>query len=448
MGINALELARIHVPDLVLLDVMMPGMDGFEVCEQMRRDPLLADVPIVMVTALDGREARLKGIRVGADDFISKPYDRMELRARVQTITRLNRYRRIQAERVKFEWVVDRANQGYLILDEVGQIQYMNNQARILLGWDGPLDPGHSPAFLDLARLTYRFEPAASWAEWPSSPWGDASRYLVRSESDHSLAFWLQVDVVDLPQGSGGGILVHLRTVTDRVNRTRTQRTFFSLIHHRLRTPITMILGGLEFLANGTDVGPGQRDRVATVHRQARQLEQEIQDVLAHLDSPGGYKQNPGMPLADLPDLILASIQRLGLQRVTWTVPSQLGDAQLRLGRRFIELILLEILQNARKHHPDGHPAISIQVTLPTSDSVHLHIRDDGVHLSPEALAAALNPFAASEQGVGDQGVGLGFSTIVSILWSVGGRCQLANRPDAPGIEVNLPIPLLSAPSY
>ncbi|RKZ52412.1 MAG: diguanylate cyclase [Candidatus Parabeggiatoa sp. nov. 3] len=94
-GEEALEKAVKLIPDLMLLDVMMPGMDGFEVCQRLRANPRLAELPIVMITALDDRDSRLRGIEAGADDFMSKPFDRAELRARVRTITRLNRYRRL-----------------------------------------------------------------------------------------------------------------------------------------------------------------------------------------------------------------------------------------------------------------------------------------------------------------------------------------------------------------
>ena len=94
-GEEALKKAAESIPDLMLLDVMMPGMDGFEVCQRLRTNPRLAELPIVMVTALDDRDSRLRGIEAGADDFMSKPFDRAELRARVRTITRLNRYRRL-----------------------------------------------------------------------------------------------------------------------------------------------------------------------------------------------------------------------------------------------------------------------------------------------------------------------------------------------------------------
>ena len=102
-GPEALEKATDLVPDLILLDVMMPGMNGFEVCERLRTDALLGDVPVIMLTALDDSDSRLRGIEAGADDFVSKPFEYVELLARVRTILQLNRYRRLLEERMQRE---------------------------------------------------------------------------------------------------------------------------------------------------------------------------------------------------------------------------------------------------------------------------------------------------------------------------------------------------------
>jgi signal transduction histidine kinase/CheY-like chemotaxis protein len=92
-GAQALLMAAEIRPDIILLDVMMPGMSGFEVCKKFRSMPHLIEVPIVLVTALDDQESRMAGIKSGADDFVTKPFDRHELRLRVQNMTRLNQYR-------------------------------------------------------------------------------------------------------------------------------------------------------------------------------------------------------------------------------------------------------------------------------------------------------------------------------------------------------------------
>ena len=98
-GIQALTMLKEIQPDLILLDVMMPAMDGFEVCRRIRATHQLAEVPIILLTALDDRDSLLRGIESGADDFLSKPPDRRELVARVRTITRLNRYRTLMEQR-------------------------------------------------------------------------------------------------------------------------------------------------------------------------------------------------------------------------------------------------------------------------------------------------------------------------------------------------------------
>ena len=95
-GKEALALADQLKPDVILLDVMMPGISGYDVCRQIRSNPALSEVPILMITSLTEREERLRGIASGADDFISKPFDAVELNARVHTITRLNRYRKLR----------------------------------------------------------------------------------------------------------------------------------------------------------------------------------------------------------------------------------------------------------------------------------------------------------------------------------------------------------------
>jgi len=104
-GIEGLAKALEKLPDVILLDVMMPVMDGFEVCRQIRANPILAEMPVIMVTALDDRASRLHGLRSGADDFLTKPLDSLEMSARLQTITRLNRYRSLLEQRNELEKV-------------------------------------------------------------------------------------------------------------------------------------------------------------------------------------------------------------------------------------------------------------------------------------------------------------------------------------------------------
>ena len=88
-GASALELADAETPDIILLDVMMPGMDGFEACERLKANPKTRHIPVVMVTALSDVNDRVRGLKAGADDFLSKPVNDVALFARVRSLARL-----------------------------------------------------------------------------------------------------------------------------------------------------------------------------------------------------------------------------------------------------------------------------------------------------------------------------------------------------------------------
>ncbi|WP_207458805.1 PleD family two-component system response regulator [Azospirillum sp. SYSU D00513] len=133
-GPEALEQIRREAPDIVLLDVMMPGMDGFEVCEKIRSDPATMHIPVVMVTALSDVADRVRGLEAGADDFLTKPVNDIALFARVRSLVRL--------KMMMDEWRLRESTSGHFgVIERAGTLQSESHErGRVLVLEDSALD--------------------------------------------------------------------------------------------------------------------------------------------------------------------------------------------------------------------------------------------------------------------------------------------------------------------
>jgi CheY-like chemotaxis protein len=448
-GAEAIERALAEQPDLVLLDVMMPEVDGFEVCRRLRADPALAEVPIVMGTALDDPGSRLQGIEAGADDFISKPYNRTELRARVRSITRLNRYRRLVDQRSTFEWLVDRADDGYLIVDAAGAIGYANVVARRYLGApaDGPIDT----TFTDLAQRQYHNTSPDGWDDWiVQASAVPEPRLLIRPASDSADVCTLQAEVRALFTGADGRYLVQMRDITATVIEQQSVWSFQSLIRHKLFTTLSQLNGALRLIEylQLTPADASSRDLFAIALNGASGLKDNIENIFHYLDSKNIAEPVRGrFCLADLPSLIAEVRERQSSPPIEVRLADIEDPQALTLGisREALELIVAELFENARKFHPTQTPAIEVVATR-ASGAVSIDVRDDGRSLSPDQLARAWQPYFQGERYFTGQtpGMGLGLPVVATLMWRVGGACRLYNREPAPGVCVGLTIPTVS----
>jgi adenylate cyclase len=165
-GAEALALLPGFNPDIVLLDVMMPGMSGYEVCKEIRNNPETRLLPVVMVTALDAAEERIKGIEVGADDFLSKPINTNELLARVGSLVRIQElHEKVRVQAAELATWNEKLEQR--VAEQVGQLRRLERLKRFFSpqlaetisdGGMKLLEPHRryvSVVFVDLRGFTY-----------------------------------------------------------------------------------------------------------------------------------------------------------------------------------------------------------------------------------------------------------------------------------------------------
>jgi two-component system cell cycle response regulator len=443
-GPEALRQVEQLLPDLVLLDVMMPGMDGFEVCRRLRANPDTAEIPVLFVTALDDRETRLQGISAGADDFISKPFDRAELRLRVKTIMRVGRYRRLLTERARFSSVVEHAANGYLTIKDDGQIGYANIAARRFLNLEERPGQKGWGNFFDIAQQQYRID--------PKHPWTDEElrvpdrHYLIRPETPTARAFWLGVTLLDQPGCSSLERLLRLHDMTDEVDLQRDRHSFHRMVSHKLRTPLNGIVTILELMQSDL-AGTEHAEMAALAVESAGRLHRGVEDILSFANLSSQPAQEATFPLSDLAPLVERLRVEMEIEALEFKMDPVLSGEKIALSSLQLETVCRELLENARKFHPTQNPAIRFTAEPGANRRLLLTILDNGVHLSPDQLAQVCLPYYQGEKNVTGEvaGMGLGLSVVKSIIVGKGGFIRLRNHTDGPGIEVSIELPFAGA---
>ncbi len=306
-------LAGLH-PDVILLDVMMPGMSGFDVCRHIRADTRWRDIPVILVTALDDRKSKIEGLEAGADDFISKPVDWAELRARVQTTVKLGRTRRQLQERARFEWAVNQSSDGFVWLDEDGRIVGENPVARAWLG------AGESAGRFLLERIGEKFilQPEITWAELVKAE-QDVILTLVRPETVYAMSQWLELTLKALPATDGrlGTWMVHLQDVTALQARMHQVVTVLAFLSHKLNSPLASLSAALEMMALRTGDDTILQSLLGTAFESVSSLETETAQLLQLVEAfKGSVTDETGaLTLENLDATVVSVLHQMGLRQ-------------------------------------------------------------------------------------------------------------------------------------
>ncbi|HXT35804.1 MAG TPA: ATP-binding protein [Chloroflexota bacterium] len=473
-GPTALDMARAETPDLVLLDLMMPGMDGFAVLERLQAEPTLSRVPVIMLTAADHDPARIaRALSLGAHDYIVKPVEQVELLARVAAALRLHEVETAlrrrgedlaaaltageearrqaevqaalaQAHATQLEAMIASMAEGVLVYDQTGELISINTYGRRLLGLEGsePLSSQALPAAIQVV-------PAAGGNQ-PAEP---LLARVLRGETVQGIEF--DLDRADLGRkvtilcsGSPlrdtagsvtGGVLV-LSDISERKEVDRTKDDFIGLVAHELKTPLTGLKGHAQLLGLRLRRQEGREADLANVAAIEEQISRMVDLINDMLDVT---RSQIGRLVVDVEPVDVAALVREAVEHVRSTSDTHqfLVEAPPVLiwpcDPRRMGQVVTNLLSNAVRYARGGQ----VTVTLTEADhQLHLTVRDEGIGIPPSLLESI---FARFEQGGSPQGQGLGLGLYISrgIVQAHGGRIWAESEGVGAGATFHVVLP-------
>ncbi|MBI5767155.1 MAG: response regulator [Verrucomicrobia bacterium] len=445
-GEEAVALALVEQPDLILLDVMMPKLNGYEVCRRLRADPGLSQVPILLLTALDDRRSRLTGLDAGADDFLSKPLDATELRTRVRTIIRLNRFRLLSEERERFATALALSPNAIVITSPDGVMHYRN------AAFDELINPVQCPSVVS-RNLFDAFPPetiAALRTRAAAVLAGGAAASSVETLLAGALRPETVVDVSvgRLPWGDGPALQFILRDVTEKklleAQLLRSQRIellgqLAGGIVHDVNNILAAVLGSAQLIQMGaTERAPVLLDNIQSSATRGVNLLRQLL-MFARGSDEALVEVLPGGILAEV-----ASVVRETLGR-DYEVSLQIDDRcpHLTADPNQLHQVLMNLCVNARDAMPDGGKLLlsSAHRILSAADAtqlggearagefVVLAVRDSGTGIPPHIKVRLFDPFFTTKPA--GKGTGLGLATVLRLLRRHGGFVHLETEVGA-----------------
>ncbi|WP_437590894.1 ATP-binding protein [Sorangium sp. So ce1000] len=472
-GAAALETARRSPPDLVITDVMMPGLDGFGLLRALRADPATRGMPVILLSARAGEESRVEGLAVGADDYLVKPFSARELVARVATRLQLAEHRRgAERERERMyalfehapvgiavyrgpEFVVEMANPHFVAmvghrdvigrtlprafpeivgspLLEVFERVYATGEPFVTYEFRFDIDRGRG--VLEEAYWNFNLHPmrgAGAAVTRILVVALDVTEY-VRARNKLEAAAQEREELLRRAEDA--------RRDAERANRAKDE--FLAMLGHELRNPLAPIVTALHLMRLRAG-GHAERERLV-IERQIKHLTALVDDLLdvSRITRGKVELKKQRIELAEVVAKAVELASPLLEQRrhhLTVAVPSSGlavdGDVT-RLAQ-----VISNLLTNAAKYTESGGE-IAVRAER-TGDEIALSVRDDGIGIAPEMLASIFDRFVQERQALdrSQGGLGLGLAIVHNLVALHGGRVSAHSEGRGRGSEFTIRLP-------
>lgn len=444
-------LQKEDAPQMAILDWMMPGMDGLELCRRLRGGPRPRFFYIILLTARESREDLLAGLQAGANDYVTKPFDAVELRARVETGVRLlqlqasveeharaleaerqqtRAYRALVMERERFDAAVHAMSDGIVVTDGQWRLSTVNHAACRLLnipedGWEG----------MDLKQV---LEPFSLSVPWDALRMGeDRVTKLEVARPQTRPPLFLDARLTRVQDGGGelASTVLTVRAVTEEKLEQRARADFLMLVSHKLLTPLTVLSGFFQLWRrwDKTRVMERWAEMVEIGSDRLRELEVTVRKLL-EFKTLTTQQLEAAAQQTDLADAIAACSRKFQElhppEKLRITVEIDPTASLVFTDASHVGFMLSKIIDNAIKFNDKPQSVVDVRAVRNSDCWVEVTVTDNGPGLPHEYLDRVFDGFVQVEDVVTGQvpGLGVGLYLAKRVVEAYGGRIRMESR--------------------
>jgi len=459
-GQKALDLAHRHQPEVILLDIMMPDMDGYEVCERLKADPATADCAVVFLSALDDLQAKVKGFSLGGADYISKPFQSLEVIARVKTHARVIRLEReLQARNRELQGdqtrILNSISEGIYGLDENGVIEFANPAAAQIMGC--PVEeligrnffethfstcqegqdglPGHTTCSQGVSEnqrniRMLRMDGNGFPAQYRSTPKLDQGELHGAVVVFDDITAELQSEAA---LEEARALVQEQRDQLAHASRLTTMGEMAAGFAHEVNQPLTAITNYAR--VSKRMMGKDEPDlgllgeTLDKIEAQSHRASEIIRRIRRFMKKPATGKEVISVPTLLEDTRQFAEVDmRNNEGGIELSVPEDLPEVNADPIQ--VQQVALNLIRNALEstRSADASTPVEVSAALLGASCVRVQVRDHGIGLPDDAEEKLFLPFYTTK----DEGMGIGLATCRSLIQAQGGDIGF-ERPEGGG---------------